>query len=86
VRRKLKAPVNDRVTRFVSGRVFAAQAVEVALNRCTILSRPGTGLCLSSEAVPDIVPAAQQGAFTPMDEVPVICVKGEQVAGAGKLN
>jgi arsenate reductase len=54
----------------------------ILINRPIVVTPLGTRLCRPSEAVLDILPAPQQGAFTKEDGEQVINDKGERVAGA----
>lgn len=54
----------------------------ILINRPIVVTPLGTRLCRPSEAVLDILPAPQQGAFTKEDGEKVINDKGERVAGA----
>ncbi len=60
----------------------AVLAHPILMNRPIVVTPLGTRLCRPSEAVLDILPAPQQGAFTKEDGEQVINVKGERVAGA----
>ncbi|HQR97634.1 MULTISPECIES: arsenate reductase (glutaredoxin) [unclassified Polaromonas] len=60
----------------------AMLAHPLLINRPIVVTPLGTRLCRPSEAVLDILPAPQQGAFTKEDGEPVINAKGERVAGA----
>ncbi|MDI1273603.1 arsenate reductase (glutaredoxin) [Polaromonas sp.] len=53
----------------------------ILMNRPIVVTPLGTRLCRPSEAVLDILPAPQQGAFTKEDGEQVINAKGERVAG-----
>lgn len=52
------------------------------INRPIVVTPLGTRLCRPSEAVLDILPAPQQGAFTKEDGEQVVNDRGERVAGA----
>jgi arsenate reductase len=52
----------------------------VLINRPIVVTPLGTRLCRPSEAVLDILPRPQQGAFTKEDGEPVIDAKGQRVA------
>jgi len=52
------------------------------INRPIVVTPLGTRLCRPSEAVLEILPAPQQGAFTKEDGEQVVNEKGERVAGA----
>lgn len=54
----------------------------ILINRPIVVTPLGTRLCRPSEAVLDILPAPQRGAFTKEDGEKVINDKGERVAGA----
>ncbi|MDI1342090.1 arsenate reductase (glutaredoxin) [Polaromonas sp.] len=54
----------------------------ILINRPIVVTPLGTRLCRPSEAVLDILPAPQQGAFTKEDGELVISEKGQRVAGA----
>jgi arsenate reductase len=54
----------------------------VLMNRPVVVTPLGTRLCRPSEAVLDILPLPQKGAFTKEDGEQVINDKGERVAGA----
>ncbi|GAB3467152.1 arsenate reductase (glutaredoxin) [Polaromonas eurypsychrophila] len=60
----------------------AMLAHPILMNRPIVVTPLGTRLCRPSEAVLDILPAPQQGAFTKEDGERVINEKGERVAGA----
>lgn len=60
----------------------AMLAHPLLINRPIVVTPLGTRLCRPSEAVLDILPAPQQGAFTKEDGEQVINDKGERVAGA----
>ncbi len=60
----------------------AMLAHPILINRPIVVTPLGTRLCRPSEAVLDILPAPQQGAFTKEDGEKVINDKGERVAGA----
>lgn len=53
----------------------------ILINRPIVVTPLGTRLCRPSEAVLDILPAPQKGAFTKEDGEKVIDDKGERVAG-----
>lgn len=59
----------------------AMLAHPILINRPIVVTPLGTRLCRPSEAVLDILPAPQQGAFTKEDGEQVINDKGERVAG-----
>lgn len=60
--------------------IDAMMAHPILINRPLIVSRLGVKLCRPSEAVLDLLPAAQQGAFTKEDGEQVIDERGERVA------
>lgn len=60
----------------------AILAHPILMNRPVVVTPLGTRLCRPSEAVLDILPAPQQGAFTKEDGEQVINARGERVAGA----
>lgn len=60
----------------------AMLAHPILINRPIVVTPLGTRLCRPSEAVLDILPAPQRGAFTKEDGEQVINDKGERVAGA----
>ncbi len=60
----------------------AMLAHPILMNRPIVVTPLGTRLCRPSEAVLDILPVPQQGAFTKEDGEQVINEKGERVAGA----
>lgn len=60
----------------------AMLAHPLLINRPIVVTPLGTRLCRPSEAVLDILPAPQQGAFTKEDGEQLINDKGERVAGA----
>ncbi|MDP2818961.1 MAG: arsenate reductase (glutaredoxin) [Polaromonas sp.] len=62
--------------------IDAMLAHPILMNRPIVVTPLGTRLCRPSEAVLDILPAQQQGAFTKEDGEQVINDKGERVAGA----
>ncbi len=59
----------------------AMLAHPILINRPIVVTTLGTRLCRPSEAVLDILPHPQQGAFTKEDGEQVINEKGERVAG-----
>ena len=61
--------------------VDAMLAHPVLINRPIVVTQLGTRLCRPSEAVLDILPAPQQGAFSKEDGEPVVNEKGERVPG-----
>jgi arsenate reductase len=60
----------------------AMLAHPLLINRPIVVTPLGTRLCRPSEAVLEILPAPQQGAFTKEDGEQVVNEKGERVAGA----
>jgi arsenate reductase len=62
--------------------IDAILARPVLMNRPVVVTPLGTRLCRPSEAVLDILPLPQKGAFTKEDGEQVINDKGERVAGA----
>ncbi len=60
----------------------AMLAHPILINRPIVVTPLGTRLCRPSEAVLDILPAPQRGAFTKEDGERVIDDQGERVAGA----
>lgn len=61
--------------------IDAMVAHPILMNRPIVVTQLGTRLCRPSEAVLDILPAPQQGAFNKEDGEPVVNSKGERVAG-----
>jgi arsenate reductase (glutaredoxin) len=61
--------------------IDAMLANPILINRPIVVTPLGTRLCRPSEAVLDILPAPQQGAFTKEDGERVVNEKGERVAG-----
>jgi arsenate reductase len=59
----------------------AMLAHPILINRPIVVTPLGTRLCRPSEAVLDILPAPQQGAFSKEDGERVVSEKGERVAG-----
>jgi arsenate reductase len=59
----------------------ATLAHPILMNRPIVVTPLGTRLCRPSEAVLDILPAPQQGAFAKEDGELVVNDKGERVAG-----
>ncbi len=53
----------------------------ILMNRPIVVTELGTRLCRPSEAMLDILPAPQQGAFSKEDGEPVINAQGERAAG-----
>lgn len=53
----------------------------ILMNRPIVVTTLGTRLCRPSEAVLDILPAAQRGAFSKEDGEQVVNAQGERVAG-----
>ncbi|KAF1066397.1 arsenate reductase (glutaredoxin) [Variovorax sp.] len=52
----------------------------ILINRPTVVTPLGTRLCRPSEAVLDLLPQAQRGAFSKEDGEPVVDAKGQRVA------
>jgi arsenate reductase len=52
----------------------------ILINRPIVVTPLGTRLCRPSEAVLDLLPQAQRGAFSKEDGEPVIDAKGQRVA------
>ncbi len=61
--------------------IDAMLAHPILINRPIVVTPLGTRLCRPSEAVLDILPAPQQGAFSKEDGEPVVNDKGERVPG-----
>jgi arsenate reductase (glutaredoxin) len=61
--------------------VDAMLAHPVLINRPIVVTPLGTRLCRPSEAVLDLLPAPQQGAFSKEDGEQVVNERGERVAG-----
>ncbi len=61
--------------------IAAMLAHPILINRPIVVTPLGTRLCRPSEAVLDILPLPQRGAFTKEDGEQVINEKGERVAG-----
>lgn len=61
--------------------IDAMVAHPILINRPIVVTPLGTRLCRPSEAVLDILPLPQRGAFTKEDGEQVINEKGERVAG-----
>ena len=59
--------------------VDAMMAHPVLINRPLVVSPLGMKLCRPSEAVLDLLPDAQRGAFTKEDGEPVVDASGERV-------
>ena len=57
----------------------AMVAHPILMNRPIVVTPLGTRLCRPSEAVLDILPQAQQGAFSKEDGEPVVNAQGERV-------
>jgi arsenate reductase len=55
-------------------------AQPILMNRPVVVTTRGTRLCRPSEAVLDILPSAQRGAFSKEDGEPVIDAEGRRVA------
>lgn len=61
--------------------VDAMMAHPILINRPLVVSPLGVKLCRPSEAVLDLIPAAQQGAFAKEDGEKVIDADGQRVSG-----
>lgn len=61
--------------------IDAMQAHPILINRPIVVTPLGTRLCRPSEAVLDILPLPQRGAFAKEDGEQVINERGERVAG-----
>lgn len=61
--------------------IDAMLAHPILINRPIVVTPLGTRLCRPSEAVLDILPLPQRGAFAKEDGKPVINERGERVAG-----
>lgn len=59
----------------------AMLAHPILINRPIVVTQLGTRLCRPSEAVLDILPAPQRGAFSKEDGERVVNEKGERIAG-----
>lgn len=62
--------------------IDAMVAHPILMNRPVVVSPLGTRLCRPSEAVLDILPGAQRGAFNKEDGEPLINAKGQRVDAA----
>lgn len=62
--------------------IDAMLAHPILINRPIVVTPLGARLCRPSEAVLDILPAPQRGAFTKEDGEQVVNEQGERVAGA----
>ena len=62
--------------------IDAMVAHPILMNRPIVITPLGTRLCRPSEAVLDILPAPQQGAFSKEDGERVVDARGARVAGA----
>ena len=60
----------------------AMMAHPILINRPLVVSPLGVALCRPSEAVLDLIPAAQQGAFTKEDGEAVVNASGQRVQTA----
>lgn len=60
--------------------VDAMMAHPILINRPLVVSPLGVRLCRPSEAVLDLLPSAQQGAFTKEDGEPVVDANGQRIA------
>ncbi|MDO8456881.1 MAG: arsenate reductase (glutaredoxin) [Burkholderiaceae bacterium] len=61
--------------------IDAMVAHPILMNRPIVVAELATRLCRPSEAVLDMLPSPQQGAFSKEDGEPVVNSKGERVAG-----
>ena len=61
--------------------IDAMLAHPILMNRPIVVTPLGTRLCRPSEAVLDILPQPQRGAFAKEDGEPVINERGERIAG-----
>lgn len=61
--------------------IDAMVAHPVLMNRPIVVTTLGTRLCRPSEAVLDILPQPQRGAFSKEDGEPVVNAQGQRVAG-----
>lgn len=61
--------------------IDAMMAHPILMNRPVVVTPLGTRLCRPSEAVLDILPLPQRGAFAKEDGEPVINEQGKRVAG-----
>jgi arsenate reductase len=61
--------------------VDAMMAHPILINRPLVVSPLGVKLCRPSEAVLDLIPAQQRGAFAKEDGEPVVDAAGNRVAG-----
>ena len=62
--------------------IDAMMAHPILINRPLVVSPLGVKLCRPSEAVLDLIPAAQQGAFAKEDGEQVIAADGQRVSPA----
>ena len=62
--------------------VDAMMAHPVLINRPLVVSPPGVKLCRPSEAVLDLLPVQQRGAFTKEDGQKVVDADGNRIDGA----
>ena len=62
--------------------IDAMMAHPILINRPLVVSPLGVKLCRPSEAVLDLIPAAQQGAFTKEDGEQVVDATGARVGAA----
>jgi arsenate reductase len=60
--------------------VDAMMAHPVLINRPLVVSPPGVKLCRPSEAVLDLLPEPQQGAFAKEDGEQVVDASGQRIA------
>ncbi|MGH8846896.1 MAG: arsenate reductase (glutaredoxin) [Polaromonas sp.] len=61
--------------------IAAMLAHPILINRPIVVTPLGTRLCRPSEAVLDILPLPQRGAFAKEDGEPVVNERGERIAG-----
>ena len=61
--------------------IDAMLAHPILINRPIVVTPLGTRLCRPSEAVLDILPLPQRGAFAKEDGEPVVNERGERIAG-----
>jgi len=64
--------------------IDAMLAHPILINRPIVVTPLGTRLCRPSEAVLDILPQPQRGAFTKEDGEPVVDAQGRRVTPAGR--
>ena len=71
----------DNPTLSEAALIDAMVAHPVLMNRPIVVTTLGTRLCRPSEAVLDILPQPQRGAFCKEDGEPVVNAQGQRVAG-----